>query len=96
MNSNKQATLPDFTKCFIKTHLLCPLQELMCSLKGLPKQDSVVQTMWLDDSDCTPSTSSSPGKKERKKNRKNPLVMLLETYVMLSYNHFGKSFICHP
>ncbi|XP_064884512.1 rap1 GTPase-activating protein 1 isoform X3 [Columba livia] len=36
-------------------------RELMCSLKGLPKQDSVVQTMWLDDSDCTPSTSSSPG-----------------------------------
>ncbi|XP_071670854.1 rap1 GTPase-activating protein 1-like isoform X4 [Patagioenas fasciata] len=36
-------------------------RELMCSLKGLPKQDSMVQTMWLDDSDCTPSTSSSPG-----------------------------------
>ncbi|XP_033372763.1 rap1 GTPase-activating protein 1-like isoform X3 [Parus major] len=36
-------------------------RELMCSLKGPPKQDSVVQSMWLDDSDCTPSTSSSPG-----------------------------------
>ncbi|KAI1242153.1 hypothetical protein IHE44_0005670 [Lamprotornis superbus] len=35
--------------------------ELTCSLKGPPKQDSVVQSMWLDDSDCTPSTSSSPG-----------------------------------
>ncbi|XP_037992561.1 rap1 GTPase-activating protein 1-like isoform X4 [Motacilla alba alba] len=36
-------------------------RELTCSLKGPPKQDSVVQSMWLDDSDCTPSTSSSPG-----------------------------------
>ncbi|XP_065482893.1 rap1 GTPase-activating protein 1-like isoform X1 [Caloenas nicobarica] len=36
-------------------------RELMCSLKGLPKQDSMIQTMWLDDSACTPSTSSSPG-----------------------------------
>ncbi|XP_068874138.1 rap1 GTPase-activating protein 1-like isoform X12 [Aphelocoma coerulescens] len=36
-------------------------RELMCSLKGPPKQDSMVQSMWLDDSDCTPSTSSSPG-----------------------------------
>lgn len=60
-----------FTRCIIKTHLLCPLQELTCSLKGPPKQDSMVQSMWLDDSDCTPSTSSSPGKKERKI-EKNP------------------------
>ncbi|XP_069642163.1 rap1 GTPase-activating protein 1 isoform X3 [Haliaeetus albicilla] len=36
-------------------------RELTCSLEGPPKQDSVVQSMWLDDSDCTPSTSSSPG-----------------------------------
>ncbi|KAM6096213.1 rap1 GTPase-activating protein 1-like isoform 4-T5 [Chlamydotis macqueenii] len=36
-------------------------RELMCSLEGCPKQDSMVQSMWLDDSDCTPSTSSSPG-----------------------------------
>ncbi|XP_058656532.1 rap1 GTPase-activating protein 1-like isoform X3 [Ammospiza caudacuta] len=36
-------------------------RELTCSLKGPPKQDSMVQSMWLDDSDCTPSTSSSPG-----------------------------------
>ncbi|XP_074965181.1 rap1 GTPase-activating protein 1-like isoform X18 [Phalacrocorax aristotelis] len=36
-------------------------RELMCSLEGPPKQDSMVQSMWLDDSDCTPSTSSSPG-----------------------------------
>ncbi|XP_053911951.1 rap1 GTPase-activating protein 1 isoform X4 [Cuculus canorus] len=36
-------------------------RELMCSLEGLPKQDSMIQSMWLDDSDCTPSTSSSPG-----------------------------------
>ncbi|KFW86588.1 Rap1 GTPase-activating protein 1, partial [Phalacrocorax carbo] len=35
-------------------------RELMCSLEGPPKQDSMVQSMWLDDSDCTPSTSSSP------------------------------------
>ncbi|XP_030123529.4 rap1 GTPase-activating protein 1 isoform X4 [Taeniopygia guttata] len=36
-------------------------RELTCSLKGPPKQDSMIQSMWLDDSDCTPSTSSSPG-----------------------------------
>ncbi|XP_075619060.1 rap1 GTPase-activating protein 1 isoform X2 [Balearica regulorum gibbericeps] len=36
-------------------------REVTCSLKGPPKQDSMVQSMWLDDSDCTPSTSSSPG-----------------------------------
>ncbi|XP_040450882.1 rap1 GTPase-activating protein 1-like isoform X2 [Falco naumanni] len=36
-------------------------RELTCSLEGPPKQDSMVQSMWLDDSDCTPSTSSSPG-----------------------------------
>ncbi|XP_064500763.1 rap1 GTPase-activating protein 1-like isoform X7 [Pseudopipra pipra] len=36
-------------------------RELTCSLEGPPKQDSMVQNMWLDDSDCTPSTSSSPG-----------------------------------
>ncbi|XP_056360455.1 rap1 GTPase-activating protein 1-like isoform X11 [Oenanthe melanoleuca] len=36
-------------------------RELTCSLKGPPKRDSMVQSMWLDDSDCTPSTSSSPG-----------------------------------
>ncbi|XP_057271881.1 rap1 GTPase-activating protein 1-like isoform X3 [Pezoporus wallicus] len=36
-------------------------RELMCSLEGPPKQDSVVHSVWLDDSDCTPSTSSSPG-----------------------------------
>ncbi|XP_054126093.1 rap1 GTPase-activating protein 1-like isoform X4 [Melozone crissalis] len=36
-------------------------RELTCSLKGPPKQDSMVQSMWLDDSDCTPSPSSSPG-----------------------------------
>ncbi|XP_068038933.1 rap1 GTPase-activating protein 1-like isoform X6 [Anomalospiza imberbis] len=36
-------------------------RELTGSLKGPPKQDSMVQSMWLDDSDCTPSTSSSPG-----------------------------------
>ncbi|XP_064580203.1 rap1 GTPase-activating protein 1-like isoform X9 [Zonotrichia leucophrys gambelii] len=36
-------------------------RELTCSLKGPPKQDSMVQSMWLDDSDCTPSTSSTPG-----------------------------------
>ncbi|XP_063210221.1 rap1 GTPase-activating protein 1-like isoform X3 [Chroicocephalus ridibundus] len=36
-------------------------RELMCSLEGPPKQDSMVQSMWLDESDCTPSTSSSPG-----------------------------------
>ncbi|KAM9567945.1 rap1 GTPase-activating protein 1-like isoform 4-T4 [Guaruba guarouba] len=36
-------------------------RELMCSLEGPPKQDSVVHSIWLDDSDCTPSTSSSPG-----------------------------------
>ncbi|XP_075295046.1 rap1 GTPase-activating protein 1 isoform X5 [Opisthocomus hoazin] len=36
-------------------------RELMCSLEGTPKQDSVVQSMWLDDSDCTPSFSSSSG-----------------------------------
>ncbi|XP_076202621.1 rap1 GTPase-activating protein 1-like isoform X5 [Aptenodytes patagonicus] len=36
-------------------------RELMCSLEGPRKQDSMVQSMWLDDSDCTPSTSSSPG-----------------------------------
>ncbi|XP_074711450.1 rap1 GTPase-activating protein 1-like isoform X4 [Strix uralensis] len=36
-------------------------RELMCSLEGTPKQDSVIQSMWLDESDCTPSTSSSPG-----------------------------------
>ncbi|XP_030327608.1 rap1 GTPase-activating protein 1-like isoform X4 [Strigops habroptila] len=36
-------------------------RELMCSLEGPPKQDSVVHSMWLDDGDCTPSTSSSPG-----------------------------------
>ncbi|XP_074667006.1 rap1 GTPase-activating protein 1-like isoform X7 [Strix aluco] len=36
-------------------------RELMCSLESTPKQDSVIQSMWLDESDCTPSTSSSPG-----------------------------------
>ncbi|KAM6286028.1 rap1 GTPase-activating protein 1-like isoform 5-T5 [Spheniscus humboldti] len=36
-------------------------RELMCSLEGPRKQDSMVQSIWLDDSDCTPSTSSSPG-----------------------------------
>ncbi|KAM6418054.1 rap1 GTPase-activating protein 1-like isoform 3-T4 [Pluvialis apricaria] len=36
-------------------------RELMCSLEGPPKQDSMVPSMCLDDSDCTPSTSSSPG-----------------------------------
>ncbi|XP_014803007.1 PREDICTED: rap1 GTPase-activating protein 1-like isoform X6 [Calidris pugnax] len=36
-------------------------RELMCSLEGPPKQDSMIQSMWLDDGDCTPSTSSSPG-----------------------------------
>ncbi|RLV98993.1 hypothetical protein DV515_00010137 [Chloebia gouldiae] len=36
-------------------------RELTGSLKGPPKQDSMIQSMWLDDSDCTPSTSSSPG-----------------------------------
>nr|XP_021404830.1 rap1 GTPase-activating protein 1 isoform X4 [Lonchura striata domestica] len=36
-------------------------RELTCSLKGPPKKDSMIQSMWLDDNDCTPSTSSSPG-----------------------------------
>ncbi|XP_068812573.1 rap1 GTPase-activating protein 1 isoform X8 [Struthio camelus] len=36
-------------------------RELMRSLEGPPKQDSLVQSMWLDESDCTPTTSSSPG-----------------------------------
>ncbi|KAJ6653600.1 hypothetical protein lerEdw1_009034 [Lerista edwardsae] len=35
--------------------------ELMCSLEGPQKQDSVVQSAWLDDSVCTPSSTSSPG-----------------------------------
>ncbi|ETE60593.1 Rap1 GTPase-activating protein 1, partial [Ophiophagus hannah] len=36
--------------------------ELMCSLEGPQKQDSLVQNAWLDDSVCTPSSTSSPGK----------------------------------
>ncbi|XP_026576472.1 rap1 GTPase-activating protein 1-like [Pseudonaja textilis] len=34
--------------------------ELMCSLEGPQKQDSLVQNAWLDDSVCTPSSTSSP------------------------------------
>ncbi|XP_078240881.1 rap1 GTPase-activating protein 1 isoform X3 [Pogona vitticeps] len=34
--------------------------ELMCSLEGPQKQDSLVQNSWLDDSVCTPSSTSSP------------------------------------
>uniref|UniRef100_A0A8D0DKC5 Rap-GAP domain-containing protein n=1 Tax=Salvator merianae TaxID=96440 RepID=A0A8D0DKC5_SALMN len=34
--------------------------ELMCSLEGPQKQDSMVQSAWLDDSVCTPSSTSSP------------------------------------
>ncbi|XP_070598136.1 rap1 GTPase-activating protein 1-like [Erythrolamprus reginae] len=34
--------------------------ELMCSLDGPQKQDSLVQNAWLDDSVCTPSSTSSP------------------------------------
>ncbi|XP_062827828.1 rap1 GTPase-activating protein 1 isoform X5 [Anolis carolinensis] len=33
---------------------------LMCSLEGPQKQDSLVQSAWLDDSVCTPSSTSSP------------------------------------
>ncbi|XP_064374996.1 rap1 GTPase-activating protein 1-like isoform X1 [Dromaius novaehollandiae] len=35
-------------------------RELTCSPEGPPKQDSLV-SMWLDESDCKPTTSSSPG-----------------------------------
>ncbi|XP_039194626.1 rap1 GTPase-activating protein 1-like isoform X1 [Crotalus tigris] len=34
--------------------------ELMCSLEGPQKQDSLVQNAWLDDNVCTPSSTSSP------------------------------------
>ncbi|KAJ7335778.1 hypothetical protein JRQ81_013719, partial [Phrynocephalus forsythii] len=34
--------------------------ELICSLEGPQKQDSLVQSAWLDDSVCTPSSTSSP------------------------------------
>lgn len=34
--------------------------ELMCSLEGPQKQDSLVQSAWLDDTVCTPSSTSSP------------------------------------
>ncbi|XP_053227465.1 rap1 GTPase-activating protein 1-like isoform X6 [Podarcis raffonei] len=34
--------------------------ELMCSLEGPQKQESLTQSAWLDDSVCTPSSTSSP------------------------------------
>ncbi|KAF7241154.1 Rap1 GTPase-activating protein 1 [Varanus komodoensis] len=34
--------------------------ELMCSLEGPQKQDTLVQNAWLEDSVCTPSSTSSP------------------------------------
>ncbi|KGL75159.1 Rap1 GTPase-activating protein 1, partial [Tinamus guttatus] len=33
-------------------------RELICSLEGPSKQDSMVQSMWLDENDCTLTTSS--------------------------------------
>ncbi|XP_025056509.1 rap1 GTPase-activating protein 1-like [Alligator sinensis] len=35
--------------------------ELMCSVSGPQKRDSLVQSVWLDDIVCTPSSGSSPG-----------------------------------
>ncbi|XP_053156398.1 rap1 GTPase-activating protein 1-like isoform X10 [Hemicordylus capensis] len=34
--------------------------ELMCSLEGPQKQDTLAQSAWLDDNVCTPSSTSSP------------------------------------
>ncbi|XP_059582806.1 rap1 GTPase-activating protein 1 isoform X4 [Alligator mississippiensis] len=34
--------------------------ELMCSVSGPQKRDSLVQSVWLDDIVCTPSSGSSP------------------------------------
>lgn len=66
MISNKQRLPSLILPGALLKHLFFALSRLTCSLKGPPKQDSMVQSLWLDDSDCTPSTSSSPGKKERK------------------------------
>lgn len=54
----------------------------------------MVQSMWLDDSDCTPSTSSSPGKKERKKKereKKSP-TCASQSIREVELHSFGKTF----